>query len=221
MSFYLLSSLCISVLPLSQVINEDCNGLLEKAQRGDFSTGMPRQGQVNILVFEYQAGPGEYLDQFFDRPLWTLEINPQKNVSFVLGKYHSHMTFPFTLTKLLLPGGHHGGRPPLSGVQPAQHLQGEGVQQVQEQPDLHIPQLLRLLQAQVLHPGEREEPGGERGGDGVEVDLGFLGEDGLPGRLQRSSGRPLWGLSGKNKVMETMITVMRLSSKDFLRQGDG
>ena len=60
MSFYLLSSLCISVLPLSQVINEDCNGLLEKAQRGDFSTGMPRQGQVNILVFEYQAGPGEY-----------------------------------------------------------------------------------------------------------------------------------------------------------------
>ena len=68
---------------MSQVINEDCNGLLEKAQRGDFSTGMPRQGQVNILVFEYQAGPGEYLDQFFDRPLWTLEINPQKNVSFV------------------------------------------------------------------------------------------------------------------------------------------
>ena len=81
---------------MSQVINEDCNGLLEKAQRGDFSTGMPRQGQVNILVFEYQAGPGEYLDQFFDRPLWTLEINPQKNVSFVLSKHHSHMTFPFT-----------------------------------------------------------------------------------------------------------------------------
>ena len=34
---------------MSQVINEDCNVLLEKAQRADFSTGMPRQGQVNIL----------------------------------------------------------------------------------------------------------------------------------------------------------------------------
>ena len=137
------------------------------------------------------------------------------------------MTFPFTLTKLLLPGGHHGGRPTLSGVQPAQHLQGEGVQQVQEQPDLHIPQLLRLLQAQVLHPGEREEPGGERGGDGLEVDLSFLGEDGLPGRLQCPTGRPLWSLSGKIKVkemltMETMMTMMmRISTKDFLRQGDG
>ena len=59
------------------------------------------------------------------------------------------------------------------------------------------------------------------GGMVLKLILASLGEDGLPGRLQRSSGRPLWGLSGKKKVMETMITVMRLSSKDFLRQGDG
>ena len=136
------------------------------------------------------------------------------------------MTFPFTLTKLLLPGGHHGGRPTLSGVQPAQHLQGEGVQQVQEQPDLHLPQLLRLLQAQVLHPGEREEPGGERGGDGLEVDFGFLGEDGLPGRLQCPTGRPLWSLSGEMKVkemltMETMMTMKTFSDKETVDRNGG
>ena len=32
------------------MINEDCNGLLEKAQRGDYSTGMPRQGEVFAQV---------------------------------------------------------------------------------------------------------------------------------------------------------------------------
>jgi len=36
--------------PDCTVINEDCNGLLEKAQKGDYSTGMPRQGQVDIMV---------------------------------------------------------------------------------------------------------------------------------------------------------------------------
>ena len=113
------------------------------------------------------------------------------------------------------------------GVQHPEQLQREGVQQVQEQLDLHLPQLLRLLPAQVLHPREREEPGGERGGDGLEVDLGFLGEDGLPGRLQCPTGRPLWSLSGEMKVkemltMETMMTMMmRLSTKDFLRQEGG
>ena len=112
-------------------------------------------------------------------------------------------------------------------VQPVEHLQGEGVLQIQELPHLDLPQLLRLLQAQVLHPGEREEPGGERGGDGLEVNLGFLGEDGLPGRLQCPTGRPLWSLSGEMKVkemltMETMMTMMmRLSTKDFLRQEGG
>ena len=36
---------------LFQVINQDCNGLLEKAQKGDYSTGMPRQGQVCVTNF--------------------------------------------------------------------------------------------------------------------------------------------------------------------------
>ena len=37
-----------------QVINEDCNGLLEKAQKGDYSTGMPRQGEVHSKVLILQ-----------------------------------------------------------------------------------------------------------------------------------------------------------------------
>ena len=68
-------------------------------------------------------------------------------------------------------------------VQPAEHLQGEGVQQVQELSHLDLPQLLRLLQAALLHPGEREEPGSERGRDGAQADPLLPGQDGLSGML--------------------------------------
>ena len=45
-------------------------------------------------------------------------------------------------------------------VQPVEHLQGEGVLQIQELSHLDLPQLLRLLQATLLHPGECKEFGG-------------------------------------------------------------
>ena len=71
----------------------------------------------------------------------------------------------------------------MSRVQPVEHLQGEGVQQVQELAHLNLPQLLRLLQAALLHPGECEEPGGERGRDGAEADPLLPGQNGLSGML--------------------------------------
>ena len=73
----------------------------------------------------------------------------------------------------------------MSRVQPVEHLQGEGVQQVQEQPDLDLPQLLRLLQAALLHPGERKEPGGKRGRDGTQADPLLSSQDGISGVFSR------------------------------------
>jgi DNA (cytosine-5)-methyltransferase 1 len=35
--------------PSTTVINDDCNGLLDKAMKGDYSTKMPRQGEVDMM----------------------------------------------------------------------------------------------------------------------------------------------------------------------------
>ena len=70
-------------------------------------------------------------------------------------------------------------------IQPVEHLQRKGVLQIQELPHLDLPQLLRLLQAALLHPGEREEPGGKRRRNGAQADPLLSGQDGLSGMLLR------------------------------------
>ena len=57
----------------------------------------------------------------------------------------------------------------------AEHLQRKGIFEVQEQPHLHLPQLLRLLQTKILYLGECEEPGVQRRRDGPQVDPCLLG----------------------------------------------
>ena len=68
-------------------------------------------------------------------------------------------------------------------IQPVEHLQRKGVLQIQELPHLDLPQLLRLLQAALLHPGEREELGGQRGRDGAKAHSLLFSQDGLSGML--------------------------------------
>ena len=57
----------------------------------------------------------------------------------------------------------------------AEHLQRKGIFEVQEQPHLHLPQLLRLLQTKILYLGKCEEPGGQRGWDGAQAHPGLPG----------------------------------------------
>ena len=141
------------------MINQDCNGLLEKAQKGDYSTGMPRQGQVCVTNF---LKPSLAEDQFI-LSLLSDSLDDQ------------------------LSGGHYGWWAPMPRVQPVEHLQGERIFKVQEQPHLDLPQLLRLLQAALLHPGEREELGGQRGRDGAQAHSLLFSQDGLSGMLLQSA----------------------------------